>query len=97
MDPAIQASGDDGPEEDFKAIATQRANNQNSPDSQSVRVVNLILDHFAFVRGIGNVKRWFDKGYIDSQLKDRKESRVVLNIYIPTYTLHEFDCSSSST
>ena len=54
------------------------------------RQVRLILDHTAFVRGIGNIKRWFNEEYINSNTT-RSNEIINLNIYIPTYTLHEFD------
>ncbi|PVH15441.1 uncharacterized protein CXQ87_003281 [Candidozyma duobushaemuli] len=76
-----------GPEEEFKT----------SPPPPPVRVVNLVLDHFAFVRGIGNVKRWFNKEYTDSILEDKSDTRVILNLYIPTYTLHEFEFAKKGT
>lgn len=50
-----------------------------------VRTVNLILDHSAFVLGLGNVKRWFHTDYVRNHL----EGRVHLNLYIPSFTLHE--------
>lgn len=91
MDP--DTPRDNGPEEDFKAVDAP----QSKEETASVRVVNLVLDHFAFVRGIGNVKRWFNKEYIDSMLEGKDDIRVVLNIYIPTYTLHEFDFAKKGT
>ncbi|SGZ52951.1 CIC11C00000001119 [Sungouiella intermedia] len=74
------------PEEDFEAASQLHIPN--------VRVVNLILDNSSFIRGFGNIKRWFDQKYIKSQLmpdgKEPKES-IQLNIYIPSYTLHELE------
>lgn len=61
----------------------------------NTRTINLILDHSAFVRGIGNIKRWFNLDYIKSNLI--KDEKVALNIYIPSYTLHEFDFAKRGT
>lgn len=60
------------------------------------RQVRLILDHTAFVRGIGNIKRWFNEEYINSNTT-RSNEIINLNIYIPTYTLHEFDFVKKGT
>lgn len=60
------------------------------------RHVNLILDHTAFVRGIGNLKRWFNKAFVDDTLRTA-DSKVVLTLYIPSYTLHEFDFVKKGT
>ncbi|KAI3404408.2 NMD4 [Candida oxycetoniae] len=54
------------------------------------RQVRLILDHTAFVRGIGNVKRWFNEEYIGQNL-NKSFDPIKLNMYVPSYTLHEFD------
>lgn len=59
----------------------------------SPRYVNIILDHSAFIRGIGNIKRWFNEEYIHQNLSPNRSIKTVLNFYIPTYTLHEFDFS----
>lgn len=78
------------PEEDFAGVPVPVKPVTISED----RTVNLILDHSAFIRGIGNVKRWFNKDYIRSQLvgkKGKAKQRIHLNIYIPSYTLHEFE------
>ncbi|KAG7195451.1 nonsense-mediated decay protein 4 [Scheffersomyces spartinae] len=56
---------------------------------QPIRMVNLILDHMAFVQGLGNLKRWFNKEYVEQNIKGSE--KVGLNIFIPSYTLHEFD------
>lgn len=55
------------------------------------REVNFILDHHAFVRGIGNIKRWFNSEYVEQQFDSKFDGLLTLNIYIPTYTLHEFE------
>jgi len=65
-------------------------------DAVQVRTINLILDHSAFVRGIGNIKRWFNPGYIRSSMVNADE-KIQLNIYIPSYTLHEFDFVKKGT
>ncbi|KAK7684185.1 hypothetical protein QCA50_012831 [Cerrena zonata] len=55
-------------------------------------------DHSAFVRGIGNVKRWFNQQYVESNYKSfTKNEKVYLNIFIPSYTLHEFDFAKKGT
>ncbi|KAF3991062.1 hypothetical protein FT663_01816 [Candidozyma haemuli var. vulneris] len=97
MDPATVPLEEDRPEEDFKDVKPSQAQEDVTPALPPVRVVNLVLDHFAFVRGIGNVKRWFNKEYIESMLADKADARVLLNIYIPTYTLHEFDFAKKGT
>lgn len=53
------------------------------------RVVNLILDHSAFVRGLGNIKRWFSTEYVRANLSTDDEATV--NLFIPSYALHEFE------
>lgn len=96
MDPPPEPVREEQPEEDFKAVDSA-PNEETSPQVPPTRVVNLILDHFAFVRGIGNVKRWFNREYIESQFTDSNDTNVVMNIYIPTYTLHEFDFAKKGT
>lgn len=78
------------PEEDFEDL--------NASVSQvqvpNVRTVNLILDNSSFIRGFGNIKRWFDQDYIKSQLMQEEKhprDRIQLNIYLPSYTLHELE------
>ncbi|RLV95752.1 Nonsense-mediated decay protein 4 [Spathaspora sp. JA1] len=65
-------------------------NDLHKTPQSTVRQVRLILDHSAFVRGIGNVKRWFNQEYITSNIT-RSNETIHLNIFIPSYTLHEFD------
>lgn len=60
------------------------------------RHVNLILDHSAFVRGIGNLKRWFNSDFVNESLRTG-DTRVVLTLYIPLYTLHEFNFVKKGT
>ena len=69
-----------------------------TPDfgSPTVRQVRLILDHTAFVRGIGNIKRWFNEEYI-TRNTTRTDEIIKLNIYVPSYTLHEFDFVKKGT
>lgn len=55
-----------------------------------VRSVNFILDPSALTLGLGNIERWFDKNYFQAQVKD-KDVKIVLNLYLPTYTLNELD------
>lgn len=55
------------------------------------RHINFILDHSAFVRGIGNIKRWFSEEYIRASYNHVSNEKIKLIIHIPTYTLHEFD------
>lgn len=89
----IHSLGDDQPEEDFHVPAPK----EPVPEVSEGRIVNLILDHSAFVRGIGNVKRWFNKDFIRSQLASKASAGICLNIYIPSYTLHEFDYVKKGT
>ncbi|KAK6465039.1 hypothetical protein DFJ63DRAFT_5010 [Scheffersomyces coipomensis] len=91
---------DDGDDEDDDELKYQRdelvdfethnANTNPSNTKKEERLVNLILDHTAFIRGIGNVKRWFNDEYVKTNMNTSKGS-ITLNIYIPSYTLHEFD------
>ena len=63
----------------------------NSPTpevTQEDPQVNFILDHTAFTKGIGNIKRWFNPEYVKTECSRQKPR---LNLFIPTYTLHEFD------
>ncbi|EGW33271.1 uncharacterized protein SPAPADRAFT_66253 [Spathaspora passalidarum NRRL Y-27907] len=69
----------------------------NSPETTesqvnkpAIRQVRLILDHSAFVRGIGNVKRWFNDEYVKANAT-RSNEVIHLSIFIPSYTLHEFE------
>lgn len=78
-----------------KYIQEKAPDGTNAPPP-AVRAVNFILDHSAFVRGIGNVKRWFNKEYVEKNFVGRHE-QVHLNIFIPTYTLHEFDFVKKGT
>lgn len=59
------------------------------------RSINFILDHSAFVRGIGNIKRWFNDEYVKSNLNSNDLANVKL--YIPSYTLHEFEFLKKGT
>lgn len=65
-------------------------------DKPVVRNVRLILDQTAFVRGIGNIKRWFNEDYINKNATRTNET-IKLNIYVPSYTLHEFDFVKKGT
>lgn len=58
------------------------------PDADTDRDVNFVLDHTAFTKGIGNIKRWFNEDYVQTENSQKKPR---LNLFIPTYTLHEFD------
>ncbi|KAI5953988.1 NMD4 [Candida margitis] len=60
------------------------------------RYVRLMLDHSAFVRGIGNIKRWFNDEYIKQNFNTTSDP-IVFNLYIPSYTLHEFDFVKKGT
>lgn len=66
------------------------------PEHKS-RHINVILDHSAFVRGIGNIKRWFNQEYIKAHIDPTAKEDIYLNIYIPSYTLHEFDYVKKGT
>ncbi|CAN3357549.1 nonsense-mediated decay protein 4 [Diutina catenulata] len=69
------------------------------------RAVRLILDHSAFVRGIGNIKRWFNREYVAanfgaSSVGDEPgpdHVSVDLIMYMPSYTFHEFDYVKKGT
>lgn len=56
---------------------------------QVTRNVHFILDHSACTLGIGNIQRWFDREFVQSQLAD--SAKIHLNLYIPQYTLEELD------
>lgn len=71
-----------------------------APDSvpaRPVRFVNLILDHSAFIRGIGNIKRWFSSDYIRANRSPSDPENIVVCIYVPAFTLHEFDYAKKGT
>lgn len=80
---------------DFELAQEKHRHSPSRKPQPSVRMVNLILDHMAFVQGLGNLKRWFNKEYVDQNLKGSE--KVVLNIFIPSYTLHEFDFIKKGT
>ncbi|KAG7665530.1 NMD4 [[Candida] subhashii] len=81
---------------DFHPFEQQQQEEQQSPPKENSRQVRLILDHTAFVRGIGNVKRWFNEDYVNQNLR-KSDEVVVLNLYIPSYTLHEFEFVKKGT
>lgn len=54
------------------------------------RNVDLVLDPSACTHGLGNIQRWFEKSYYDSQMQP-KNCKVHLNVYVPTFTLHELE------
>lgn len=96
--------GEDSHYHDFDELAAEYATQTNtSPETDldgvednevitgNTRNINFILDHSAFVRGIGNIKRWFNDEYIQSNFEAKAGEKIQLNIYIPSYTLHEFD------
>lgn len=65
---------------------------ESARPSHPVRHVNLIMDHSAFIRGIGHIKRWFNREYMRTHRKNAADSESIeVCIYIPAYTLHEFD------
>ncbi|KAI5960141.1 NMD4 [Candida pseudojiufengensis] len=64
--------------------------------NDSKRQVKLILDQTAFVRGIGNIKRWFNDDYINSNFNKNSEP-ILLELHIPSYTLHEFEFVKKGT
>lgn len=71
--------------------------NESVPqENPNTRYVRLMLDHSAFVRGIGNIKRWFNEEYIKQNF-NKSSDPIVLNIYVPSYTLHEFDFVKKGT
>lgn len=72
-----------------------RGNSIPLKDSNA-RYVRLMLDHSAFVRGIGNIKRWFNEEYIKQNFSTASDP-IFLNLYIPSYTLHEFDFVKKGT
>lgn len=55
------------------------------------RRINLILDSSSFTRGIGNIKRWYNKEYVKGRDDRIKNQKNIITLYIPSYTLHEFD------
>lgn len=72
------------------------------PANPHPRLVAFIIDHLAFVRGIGNIKRWFNRDYLHantaaSTSDDAKINPIDLTIFIPLYTLHEFDYVKKGT
>ncbi|CAH2352120.1 nonsense-mediated decay protein 4 [[Candida] railenensis] len=85
------------PHEFDELVAEHEALNVSQPPTEpdtldtEYRYINFILDHSAFVRGIGNIKRWFNEEYIRASYKHNSGDKIKLVIHIPTYTLHEFD------
>ncbi|CUM63616.1 uncharacterized protein PRCAT00001198001 [Priceomyces carsonii] len=81
-----------GPDND-ELVFFERARTRAAEKSEKAirREINLILDHTAFVRGIGNIKRWFSKEYLAHNVDFQENELVHLNLYVPTYTLHEFE------
>ena len=77
-------------------IDLELGSNFASQEDEDRRYVRLMLDHSAFVRGIGNIKRWFNEEYIKQNF-DNSSDQIVLNLYIPSYTLHEFDFAKKGT
>lgn len=64
------------------------------PKAPSNPHINIIIDHSAFVRGFGNVRRWFEEEYVLKNIHQRrKTTKSVLNLFIPEYTLREFEFS----
>lgn len=63
--------------------------NLEAQSQQATRNVHFILDHSACTLGIGNIQRWFDQEFVQSQLP--KSAKIHLNLYIPQYTLGELD------
>lgn len=59
------------------------------PKQSPVRHVHFVLDNSACTLGIGNIQRWFDKEFVESQ--SQKSDRIHLNLYVPQYTLRELD------
>lgn len=97
METGKQTVAEDRKEEEFRTVDTD-VKEHSGPSGE--RSVNLILDHSAFIRGIGNVKRWFNKEYVAKQLSTQKNNgptKIKLNIYIPSYTLHEFTFARKGT
>lgn len=78
-----------GAEESFDVANATAA----APPPTRPREVHLILDHTAFVLGLGNVKRWFNDEFAASQLRRKGEApeQLHLNFYVPAYTLHELE------
>lgn len=91
MESPGQIDAKEGPEETFDQSPIVPHHNE---PSAKVRNVNLILDHSALIRGLGNVKRWVNKQFIEQQLKTNKKSsdeKIHLDLYLPLYTLHELE------
>lgn len=65
--------------------------------SKPIRRVNLILDPSAFTRGIGNIKRWYNEDYIKDRTKTIQDCTTIVNLQIPSTTLHQFDFLKKGT
>lgn len=81
---------------EFDELVDHESVNQDTSDIRQPRYVNLILDHSAFVRGLGNIKRWFNRNYVNENITNSKEV-IYLTIFIPNYTLHEFEYVKKGT
>ncbi|WPK26992.1 hypothetical protein PUMCH_004363 [Australozyma saopauloensis] len=53
------------------------------------RDVHFILDHSACTLGLGNIERWFNKDFAQSQTPHPEH--IHLHLYVPQYTLRELD------
>ena len=81
---------------EFDELVTHESLSRHISEIRHPRYVNLILDHSAFVRGLGNIKRWFNRNYVNENISDPKEV-IYLTIFIPSYTLHEFEYVKKGT
>lgn len=70
---------------------------ENNETDLNVRRINLILDPSAFTRGIGNIKRWYTDEYIKGVNQKVLNAHTIVNLYIPSYTLHEFEYLKKGT
>lgn len=84
---------DDGIAHEFDELVAEHAAHitVEEPTVDKWRRINFIMDHSAFARGIGNIKRWLNSDYIKSTYGHMEGVKILLTIHIPSYTLHEFD------
>lgn len=83
----VQASRNEPPREPWN-LNQNSIRNQNPPPL-ATRNIYFILDNSACTLGIGNIQRWFDWEFVQSQI--RGPEKIHLNLYVPQYTLRELD------
>lgn len=65
------------------------AQKKPEPKQNTVRNVFFVIDNSACTLGIGNIQRWFDQEFVQSQ--SQNSDKIHLSLYVPQYTLRELD------